>query len=151
MSNKPITRTPQEWREILTPEQFAVAREGGTERAFTGLYYNQKEPGIYRCVCCQQELFRSNEKYDSGSGWPSFFAPFAPDRIVEKRDHSHGMERVEICCARCDAHLGHVFPDGPHPTGLRYCVNSLSLSFENGGGGNAMAGEHASDKSNTCE
>ncbi len=151
MSDKPIVRAPEEWRKILSPEQYAVAREGGTERAFTGLYYNKKEPGIYRCVCCAWELFRSDEKYDSGSGWPSFFAPFAPDRVAEKSDHAHGTTRIEIVCARCDAHLGHVFPDGPKPTGLRYCINSLSLSFE-GGNGVASSGATAdADTKNTCE
>jgi peptide-methionine (R)-S-oxide reductase len=119
-----------ELRRRLTPEQYRIAREGGTEPAFTGAYYAHKEPGRYRCVACGAELFRSSEKYDSGSGWPSYTAPAAPGAVSEHRDVSHGMVRTEVRCARCGSHLGHVFPDGPRPTGLRYCINSAVLEFE---------------------
>ena len=118
-----------EWRKRLTPEQFHVLREAGTERAFSGRYNDNKADGIYRCAACQLELFDSVDKYDSGSGWPSFTQPIAPGNVVEHSDVSHGMRRVEVRCARCDGHLGHVFPDGPPPTGLRYCMNSVSLDF----------------------
>ena len=119
-----------EWRQRLTPEQYHVLREGGTERAFTGRYYHNRETGEYRCAGCGEPLFESDSKYDSGSGWPSFTEPAGPGAVSEHADMSHGMRRVEIRCAKCDGHLGHVFPDGPGPNGLRYCVNSASLDFE---------------------
>ena len=120
----------EQWRVKLDPAQFAVLREGATEPAFTGKYWNEKRPGVYACAGCGTELFSSETKYESGSGWPSFFTPLAEDRIVEKTDTSHGMVRTEIVCATCGGHLGHMFPDGPQPTGLRYCVNSASLKLD---------------------
>jgi peptide-methionine (R)-S-oxide reductase len=126
-----ITKTPDEWREILTPQEYHVCREAGTERAFSGKYYDFYEDGIYTCKCCGQELFDSKTKFNSGTGWPSFYEPISKNAITEKKDTSYGMIRTEVLCSICDAHLGHVFPDGPKPTGLRYCINSISLNFKN--------------------
>ncbi|MFW9929670.1 MAG: peptide-methionine (R)-S-oxide reductase MsrB [Candidatus Thorarchaeota archaeon] len=129
MNKRVITISDDEWKNILTPEQYHILREKGTERAFTGeLYYNKKK-GIYSCGGCGEELFTSDTKYESGSGWPSFFAPIDKDKVEEKTDRSHFMTRTEIMCKKCGGHLGHVFKDGPNPTGLRYCVNSASLKF----------------------
>jgi peptide-methionine (R)-S-oxide reductase len=124
-----VNLSETEWRKKLTPAQYHVLREAGTEPAFSGRYNDNKADGIYRCAACGNDLFDSADKYDSGSGWPSFTQPIAADRVVEHSDTSHGMIRTEARCARCDGHLGHVFPDGPPPTGLRYCMNSLSLDF----------------------
>ncbi len=129
-----LNLSESEWRKRLTPEQYHVLREAGTERAFSGLYNDNKADGLYRCAACQLELFDSMDKYDSGSGWPSFTRSIASGRVVEHADNSHGMRRVEARCARCDGHLGHVFPDGPPPTGLRYCMNSVSLDFRSRSG-----------------
>ncbi len=125
-----VTKTDDEWRARLSPEAYEVARNAATERAFTGKYWDTKTPGTYRCTCCGTPLFDSETKYDSGSGWPSFHSPVDGDAVVTKQDHKMMMERTEVLCAQCDAHLGHVFPDGPQPSGLRYCLNSASLDLE---------------------
>jgi peptide-methionine (R)-S-oxide reductase len=125
-----IKKSDDQWRAVLTPESFYVTRQKGTERAFTGEFWDHRATGIYRCVCCGTALFASDTKFDAGCGWPSYFEAIAPDRVREESDFSHGMVRTEVLCNVCDAHLGHVFPDGPPPTGLRYCINSLSLTFE---------------------
>ena len=132
MSDELKNKPESFWRERLSEDEFAVCRQKGTERAFTGEYYNEKSPGKYLCRCCGEPLFDSEAKYDSGSGWPSFFEPVTDEVIEEHADHSHGMTRIEILCQKCGSHLGHVFPDGPKPTGMRYCVNSLSLKLNKG-------------------
>jgi peptide-methionine (R)-S-oxide reductase len=127
-----VERSEEEWAQALTPAQFEVLRRKGTERPFTGIYNDNKEPGVYRCAGCGAELFTSDTKYESGSGWPSFWEPTASEAVETHEDTSHGMRRIEVTCARCGGHLGHVFPDGPEPTGLRYCINSAALDFEPG-------------------
>ena len=126
---KKLHRSNQEWQQRLTPEVYSVAREAGTEHPFTGRYWDHHDQGIYHCICCGLELFHSDSKFDSGTGWPSFYQPVIAENIIEQEDRSLFRVRIEALCARCDAHLGHIFPDGPQPTGVRYCINSTTLDF----------------------
>ena len=126
-----ISKTDEEWRKELTAEEFLVTRQAGTERPFSGVYWNETREGVYSCKCCKQPLFSSDTKFDAGCGWPSFYEALSDEAVVKREDLSLGMRRIEVLCARCDAHLGHVFPDGPPPTGLRYCMNSVSLNLHN--------------------
>lgn len=130
MAKEEITKSEEEWKEELTPEQYHVLREKGTERPYTGDYYKTKRPGVYRCAACGNELFSSETKYESGTGWPSFWAPIDPEKVETETDSSFGMRRTEVVCSRCGSHLGHVFEDGPQPTGLRFCINSVSLELD---------------------
>ena len=130
MNKERVEKTEDEWQQELTSEQISICRQKGTERAFTGKYYNCKDKGTYVCSCCGNPLFSSETKYDSGSGWPSYYQPLEEDAIKTETDNNHGMRRVEVMCNSCDAHLGHVFEDGPQPTGLRYCINSVSLDLD---------------------
>ena len=131
MSDQPekVVKSDAEWQSMLSPEEYAVTRQAVTERPFTGVYWDEERPGTYLCKCCDAPLFDAQTKFDAGCGWPSFYAPLESEALINREDHTLGMRRIEVLCARCDAHLGHVFPDGPAPTGLRYCMNSVSLTL----------------------